>query len=221
MTTSANYQTPEARLRALLQVEVMEFDNQHKPLVPTLLRIAGDYHLPMGIEKVVREAVEESITVKLEQGTVATLLDLAIGQLPGYSWATGEGTVEIYGLAEFNEPTNLLNQTVPLFSVHKESLDDANMRLQRMFFVGTQNPSGAYAGSYIGTPQLEGKLIGLSVRNCTIRSILNRLAAQHGEVVWITRVTPERLSLKPTPSAGLWRFLPRQIQDTQGLLDIK
>lgn len=109
---------------------------------------------------------------------------------------------------------------VASFTVNEETVDHANMRLRDMF-LATQNPSGAYAGSYIGTPQLEDKRISLSMQNATIRSILNRLASVHGDVIWIARVTSERLSHKPIPSAGLWRFLPRGIQDTQGIIDRK
>jgi hypothetical protein len=218
---NAVVQTPEAKLKAKLQTRVKDFDNQGKALIPTLLKIASDYGLPMGIEKVVKQSVGEPITVRLASGTVATLLDIAVSQLSDYSWATDHGAVEVYGVEEFSNPSNLLNNMVPSFSVNNETLDDANMKLRNIFFVATQNPSGAYAGSYIGTPQLGDQRISLNVENATIRSILNRLAALHAEAVWIARVSPERLTQRPLPTAGLWRFLPKGIQDTQGILDLK
>lgn len=219
--SNAVEQNPESKIRAKLKAPVRSFDNQNKPLIPTLLKIAADYHLPMGIEKVVKEAVEKPITVKLHQGTVAQLLDLAVAQLPGYSWASREGAIHIYGAEEMNQPSNLLNQILPYFTVKNETLDDANMKLRQMFFAAVENLGGAYVGSYIGTPGLGEKRISLTMRNSTVRSILNRLAALHGEAVWISIVNPERLSQKPLPRAGLWRFLPRMFQDPTGLLDIR
>jgi hypothetical protein len=216
---NATNQSAEVSLNAKLQTVVKDFDNQNKSLIPTLLKLAADYHLPIGIERVVRQAVDEPITVRLDEGTLVTVLDLTLNQLPGYAWAAQDGVVVIYGLEELKDPSNFLNQTVASFDVKNETLDHANMRLRNMFFA-TQNPTGSYAGSYIGTPQLEDRPISLSVRNATLRSTLNRLAAAHGEVAWIVRVTPERLSHKPTPSAGLWQFLPRGIQDTRGIIDL-
>ena len=48
------------------------------PLIPTLLRIAAEYDLPMGSERGVKEGLERPVRVKLRRGTGADLLDLCI-----------------------------------------------------------------------------------------------------------------------------------------------
>lgn len=103
----ASYQTPETKLRAKLEAQVKEFDNQGKPFIPTLLKIATDYQLPMGIEKAANEALDEPVKVKLANGTVAELLDAAVGKVSGYSWTSDGGSIEVFGVEEFNDPSNL------------------------------------------------------------------------------------------------------------------
>lgn len=203
-----------------VRAKATNFDNQNRPAIPTLLKIASDYHLPMGIESVSREALTSPVEVKLKSGAVSHLLDAVVGKLSGCSWAVIDGVVDVYDKRELSNPKNLLNQVVPMFSVNNETVDDANMRLRMMFSIATSEPSGGYAGSYIGTPELEDKRISFEVSDATVRSILNRLAALHGGLVWISRVPPDRLSQKPIPSAGLWQLVPAGREDIRGLLDV-
>ena len=57
------------------------------------------------------------------------------------------------------------------------------------------------------TLELEQKRLRLEVQNVTVRDILNHLTVLQGGVIWIARVSPERLS--EIPQRGLWLFLPR------------
>lgn len=84
------YEAATANLQVKLSAKVKGFDNQGQPLIPTLLKIAADYHLPMGIQKVVGEALERPATIKLQEKTVADLLDLSVSQVPDYSTIHGE-----------------------------------------------------------------------------------------------------------------------------------
>ena len=112
---NATNQSAEVSLNAKLQTVVKDFDNQNKSLIPTLLKLAADYHLPIGIERVVRQAVDEPITVRLGEGTLVTVLDLTLNQLPGYAWTAQDGVVVIYGLEVLKDPSNFLNQIVASF----------------------------------------------------------------------------------------------------------
>jgi hypothetical protein len=219
--TKTAAQTPQFTVKARLAFQVKDFDNQSKPLIPTLLRLAVDYHLPIGIEKVDKAGLDQPITVKLQQGTVARALELCISQVPGYAWTVQDGVVLVYGIRELKNPSNLLNYVIPDFAVTNETLDNANMNLRKILSLASETPGGTYVGSYIGTPQLRTKRISLTVRNATVRHILNRLTALHGEVVWLAQVPPEELSHTPTPSAGLWRFFLRDGQDLEEKYGLK
>ncbi len=209
-------QMHDVKLEDKLAIQVQEFDNHSKPLIATLLKIAADYHLPMGIERVVKEAVEQSIGIKMRRGTVADLLDSCVRSIPGYSWSARDGVVFIYGAEDVNQSSNLFNLVIRSFDVQNETLDRANVSL-RMQLIFAKERTGAFAGSFPGSSAFEDKRITLSLKNATLRNVLNRLAALHGEVVWIARVPPSRLS--DLPQAGLWVMLPRSVEDPKGVLD--
>lgn len=205
-----------SKLRNKLAVEVKNFDNHSKPLISTLLRVAAEYHLPMGIERVVKEAVEQPITVRLLRGKVVDLLDMCIRSSPGYSWSVRDGVVHVYGSEEVKRASNLFNLVIPSFEVRNETLDRANIGL-RMQLVFAKEKKGALVGSFPGSSALEDKQLSFKARNATVRYILNRLVALHGGVVWVARVPPERLS--ENPRSGLWQLLPRSRQDTTNLFE--
>ena len=220
---SANAQQSSKPLKAKLSITVTDYDNQQKPLIQTLLAVARDHHIPMGIERVVREAVEKPITVKLKKGTVASILNECMKQLPNYTWSIQNEIVQIWTGNENKQSSNLLNSIIPSFEITNRSLDHANFMLRGMLFNQINPPpkSGSgVAGSYIGNTALtEGKKITLKVRNASVRSILNQLVSLHGEAVWIARVEPERMST--LPSAGLWIIIPNSVNNPVGVLDLK
>ncbi|HTG17157.1 MAG TPA: hypothetical protein VK747_18040 [Blastocatellia bacterium] len=205
-----------AKVEDKLAIKVANFNNQDKPLIPTLLGIAADYQLPMGIERVVKEAAEQPITVKIEQGTVSNLLDRCIRQVPGYAWAIRDGAVHVYGVEELSQPSNLFNLVIPSFEVKNETLNQASNGL-RMQLIFAQEKTGAVVASFPGSLALEDKQLNVKAHNVTVRDILNRLVALHGEAVWIARIPPQKLS--HIPQAGLWQLLPRSVQDPKNIFE--
>jgi len=203
-------------LQDKLAVEVKDFENQGKPLIPTLLEVADTYGLPMGIEKVERIALDQPIAVKFKRGSVARLLDRCIRQLPGYSWAARDGVVLVFGDDELKQASNLFNFIIPSFEGENETLNRADAGLTMKLYVEKEKPNG-YVGSYLGSTDFEKKRLTLKLHNASVRQILNRLVALHGGVVWIARVPPEKLS--QIPQAGLWALLPSSVRNPQGLLD--
>jgi hypothetical protein len=203
-------------LQDKLAAEVKDFENQGKPLIPTLLEVADRYDLPMGIEKVEREALDQPITIKLKHGSVAKLLDRCIRQRPGYSWAARDGVVLIYGDDELKKASNLFNFIIPVFEAENETLNRYDNGLRLKLYLEKEKPGG-YVGSFPGSNEFENKRLSIKMHNASVRQILNRLVALHGGVVWIARVPPEKLS--QIPQAGLWALLPRSVRNPKGLLD--
>jgi hypothetical protein len=193
------------QLAAKLRTEVKTFDNHGEPLISTLLRIAADYRVPMGIERVVKEAIERPIKVKIEQGTLADLLDLCMRQSPGYAWAARDGVVHVYGVEDWKRPSNLFNLVISSFEAQNETIGSIDLKLYMALIREREGPVGI-AGVYSENPELERKRLSIKVQRATVREILNRMVALHGDVVWIARVFPERLSR--VPQGGLWLLLP-------------
>jgi hypothetical protein len=77
--------------------------------------------------------------------------------------------------------------------------------------------SGGIVGSYSPNPELEAKRLSVDIQNASVREILNRLVALHGEAYWISRVPPEALSR--LPQAGLCQVLPRSVQNPKNFLE--
>lgn len=203
---------------SFLTTSVRNFDNQGKPLLPTLLRIAETCHIPMGIEQVTDASLNHPLNVRLEHGTVADLLDLSTSQLPGYVWTIEDGVVDIHGTIEWSAQSNLFNLRVPSFKVVDSTLNDANNRLRDLVSSAAstgslespaQGPLGV-GGDSPGIGTLELKHMTISMEKTTVRAILNKisvLSASAGQqVVWVANVPPDQLAR--VPGDGLWRLAP-------------
>ena len=115
-----------------------------------------------------------------------------------------------------NQPSNLFNLVIPSFEVKNETLNQASngLRIQLIF---AQEKTGAIVASFPGSLDLEDKQLNVKVQNVTVRDILNRLVALHGEAVWIARIPPQKLS--HIPQAGLWQLLPRSVRDPKNIFE--
>lgn len=206
----------EEDTKAKVAQPVTNYDNGGEPLIPTLLSIADSYGLPMGIERVTREALTRPLKISLPEGDVSRLLDLCVKQVPGYAWAVHDDTVHVFGEEELTQPSNLFNLVAPSFEIHEQTLNTADEKLSMTVLIEVEHPRGI-VGSYLPSSELEDKRMTFAARNATVREILNRLVRLHGNSVWIARVPPERLSR--LPQAGLWKFLPHSTHDPRALLE--
>jgi hypothetical protein len=192
-----------------LAVRVETFDNEGKPLIETLLRIADEFHLPMGIEKVENVTINRPIQVRLKNVTVKQIFDACVGQATDYSWVIKDGVILISSPSLQVQASNLFNFIIPHFRADNISLNNANQGLRFALYYEKVKPK-SFGGSHLGNLSLEDKLVNLDVKNATVRHILNCLVAQHGGSVWISRVAPE--AIDTLPSAGLWQILPHGSQ---------
>jgi hypothetical protein len=195
---------------------VKDYDNGGAPLIPTLLGIADTYNVPMGIEKVTKEALERPVRVKLQEGTLGGLLDLCVAAVPGYSWALHDDVIHVYGADELTRTSNLFNHVIPSFKIREQTLNAANSGLRMSLTMAKDHPTGIIA-SHPGSTDFEDSRLTFAAKNATVREILNALVSLYGNSVWIARVPPQRLS--QLPQAGLWTILPHSVHDPKGLLE--
>jgi hypothetical protein len=208
---------PRAETQDILSRRITNYDNGEKPLIPTLIDLAAQYKLPMGIEKVTPTALQKPVRCGLKAGSLADLLDACVRQLPDYHWAVHEGTVDIYGKEEWENRLNLFNYVVPNLEVKGGDLNLVNALLrmsvpdEAMF--PPIKPFPAHGGTFGDSPgvgSLEPTHIDFLAHQQTVRTILNRVVAlSKGQVIWIARVPPSALPYKP--KQGLWLLFPPQI----------
>lgn len=203
-----------AGLRVALKTPVPEFDNGGQPLIPTLIEIARTMKVPMGIEKVTAAALRKRVRISVRGGTIATILDACVRQLPDYHWALRDGAVDIYGEAEWRSKSNLFNYVIHSLDVKGGDLNLANAFLRMAvpepasrLGASSVTETGGVAGSFPGVGGLRPPHVDLSFRDATVRSILNRIVAlSRGQLIWVARVPPDRLNL--SPRQGLWMLMP-------------
>jgi hypothetical protein len=197
--------------RVSLERPVSDFNNDEKPLVPTLLLIARAYAIPIGIEKVTPEALHQPIRLEFHKTTLGQLLDATVGSLPDYAWGIDDGVVNIYGKEERAGGSNLLNLKLAHFDLADGTINDANARLRQAVWSIPPAPSvdsGVYStfGDSPGIGALEGRKFTFAMRNATVRDVLNRLVRISGNIAWVATVPPSELN--QDPPSGLWKLVP-------------
>jgi hypothetical protein len=120
----------DTRTRSNVSLRISDFDNRREPLIQTLLRIAGRYNLPMGIEQVTPEALARPLLIRVKEGTLSGLLYASVRGLRHYGWEVRERTVFIYGQEELHNKANLFSLIVPSFELHDATIYDADAALQ-------------------------------------------------------------------------------------------
>lgn len=196
--------TAPSQLEGKLRAEVRDFDNNGKPLIPTLVRIAERNQIPLGIERVVKEALETPVTIHMREGTVAALLDLCVRQIPGYRWVIDDGAINICG-EERRLRSNIFNEVIPFFEVQNQPVGMIQLKLGNTLIIKALKPQGII-GDFMHPMAQEKKLLSLRERNATVRRILNRIVVLHGRAFWIARVPPKWLGNRP--GADSFEILP-------------
>jgi hypothetical protein len=202
----------------ILNSEIQNFDNRGQTFLQTLLQIAGDFGIPMGIEQVTPEAGSRAVVVRLEHGTIADLLKLCVAQLPGYTWTVQDGAIDIFGQKEWADASNLFNLPLRSFIVRDATLNDANDHLRELVNSATarhrdggplRGPLGM-GGDSPGVGALGDKRVSIEIQMTTVRSVLNRIVVLSElcgqRVVWVADSPPGRPS--EAKQSGLWKLVP-------------
>lgn len=195
----------DAGIRSRLSRRVVDFDNRHRPLIPTLFEIAGRYGLPMGIEQVTADALWRPVPIRIRRGAVREVLDSCMRQFPDLAWDVRKGAVFVYGQQEVNNAANLFSVVVPRFEAHDATLDEAGAALDIKLVFLVEKPAGGIIGSRANVHARSVRRLRFLPMDIPLRSALNLLVGLNGEGIWIARVPPERL--KRIPPGGLWRIL--------------
>ena len=120
---------PWSTLETKLNKIVTDFDSVGRPLVVVLLELAYQSHLPMGIEYVNVQAAAQPISIHANAETLREVLQIAVTQVPGFRISFESGFVSVYSPQQRQDATDLLNETIPQFSVVGVDTEDAGTEL--------------------------------------------------------------------------------------------
>jgi len=190
----------------------VDFIPQNSSVLEQLTEIAQHYQIPMGIEWIEVPKVEKSQIEKRENMTVENLIKSVLSQSQGYKMKKKNGLVHIYPSFYVKDEKNILNLRLAHYQIDNANLYDASLRL-RLETLKKLNPErykGGWNGGYgYGTPRSDGfdiSNITLSIRNSTVREILNNLIKLNGNALWIMRF--ESLGDVNEATLPKWAFIP-------------
>ncbi len=186
-------QAPRLRpLQEKLDTHIPRFDNTGRPLVESILELAYEYHLPMGLEYVNRDAVRRPLDLKLRDSSVRDIIASLVTQVPGYQVSFSNGIVQIYSPKARADPSNLLNAVIDNFEVKDRDAQATSVDVFTALAVKLNPRTNVVSSTAVGS--LGSSKLTLQLQKKKVREILDTIVATNGAAIWVVRVPPERLS---------------------------
>ena len=171
-------------------------------LIDALLQLGREQQIPIGIEYVDAAALRNRATLEMRNTTVGNVLD-RITHAQGYYWSSQGRVVTVSHKGAPDGRKNLLNLRISEFTITQEvTLQAASLQLLgKLLFILHPHATGI-AGDYpSGNPQF--RVGPWTIRNATVRQILNHIVSQHNDGAWVVQQAPWNMDKEP--SSGLWR----------------
>jgi hypothetical protein len=183
---------------------VSSFNIQQLNVIDALLQLGQEQRIPIGIEYIDAAAFRSRISLHEQDTTVGRLLD-SITHGQGYSWFPNGGVIIVTRNGAPQGRKNLLRLRISEFKIAREvTLQAASLQLLgKLFFVLHPHATGI-AGDY-PSGNLQFRVGPWTMRNATIRQILNRIVSQHNNGAWVVQQAPWNMDKEP--DYGLWRVI--------------
>lgn len=202
-----------ATLEAKLEAPVSEYQVPGADLIGALNEIATHFQLPMGIEWIRNEPTLQKRSLSWKNTTVKGVIRGVLKEYPGYAFDVRDGVVHVFRKGVRRSAHNFLNLKLRQFKARDEVGGLAGLRLRKEVqdIVSPAPPATGpqgWGGSYIG-PAGE-KRVTVSLRNVTVRQVLDKLAAVSQMNVWVVTFAGTK-GLTPTGfyrTATLWHPAP-------------
>jgi len=173
-------------------------------MLGALLKLGQQEHLSLGIDYLNLDAVEAPVRVSLEHTTVGQILDAIVRQDPGYFWRLKDGIVVVSHEGAPTGPRNLLDYVLPVFSIPRCTLQEANQALWMTLYVRLHPETKGFAGTY--SPGRMSTRVGpFYLRASSVRQALDAIVSGAGDAAWVAQVPPDHL--QELPPTGLWRLI--------------
>jgi hypothetical protein len=112
------------------------------------------------------------------------------------SFSVNDGVVHVFDQSFSNDSKNFLNLRIPQFKAENESLFGAEFWL-KVEIERVLTPNTGFGGGHgHGIPRSDGfdrRNITLSVNDATVRQLLDRIALQQGNALWLVRILPSQM----------------------------
>jgi hypothetical protein len=202
-------------LREKLDKNVEHFETAGRTLVASVLELAYQYELPIGLEYLNRKALTQPIDLRFKNESIRGILVAIIQQIPEYQVSFSDGLVDIFAPLERQDRANLLNRVVRDFNVVDREAGDANAELA-CALAQEISPSTVCVSSIAGG-QLGSRKITIHLRNARVYEIIDAIVAQIGKAAWTVIVPGSRLT--GSDSSDLWHIYPLQAPFKEAILD--
>jgi hypothetical protein len=168
---------------------VSSFNIQQLNMIDALLQLGQEQRIPVGIEHIDAAALRSRITLHEQGATVGKLLDTITHSL-GYSWFVDGDMVMVTHSGAPQGSKNLLDSRIPEFNLKRDAtLRAASLRLiGKLYFVQHPRATGIVGDYPSGNPQF--RVGPWTMRNATVRRILNRIVSQHNHGAWAVQQPP-------------------------------
>jgi hypothetical protein len=192
----------EPSVEGKLDKRVADFRTSGRTLMATVVDIAYEFQVPLGIEYVDRDASTRPIDLQFQNQSLRSIFRAVVAQLPEYQVAFLGETVQIYSPRARADSSNLLNKVLKDFSVI--AVDTGTAGIELTCALARQLTAGGSCGGSTPNGQWGPLKLTIHMQNAKVYEILNAIVAQNGRAVWTITVPPNELS--KTSVANLWHI---------------
>jgi hypothetical protein len=185
--------TNDASLQGKLQQRVARYAVTASNFPDALVRVAGQFEIPMGIVWVRSPATNAPIDLSWKDATVQQILSTIAKTQTGYAISIERGVVHIFPLDAIPDRQNFLRLPIKTFDVQDQFVEVAQHQLRRLVAqtVSPQKPPtpneehqlGGVAGTVAVT--IEYPKVSLRFENTTVEDILDAVATVSPRKLWI------------------------------------
>lgn len=180
------------------------FEVAGKPMADAAVHVAYKYRLPMAIEHVSRDALQEPLYVKLKDQSIRQVITAIVGMAPGYRVDFSHGLVDIYSPAARHDSSSPFNMVIHHFEVN--GLDTHFAGAELLCDISRQLHGHSGCGGSIASGQWGDRKITLDLKDKRVYEILNAIVAQNGEALWTPVARPKVSS--PLIAGNFWYIYP-------------
>jgi hypothetical protein len=183
----------EQPLETRLAAPVGSYTLAAERLLDALVRAAGDFHLPMGIEWIKATDPSTRCSRSWQQTTPLTILRDIASAYPGYELAVENGVVHVFPAALRGDSSDILNLRIGRLEVQHEFVNMAAYRLARQVknVVTPPDPARPHGWGASIASGLGDWPVTLKVEDGTVRDVLDRLCLAAGENIWVVAYPKE------------------------------
>jgi len=199
------------QLERRLQAPVREYDLSEASFVEALIRVANDFHLPMGIEWAREPTSLKNVNLSLRKTTVQQIVEYLVKNQSGYDFSLEKGViVHVFPRGLVQDRKNFLNLRVEKFEVRNDFVRFADRRLRELAS-RVVSPRGRTPGAGEGGSMATGmgdRRVTFELHNATYRDVLDALSLAGDFNLWMVTfsadgsVTPTGFRRTVSPRAG-------------------